>query len=48
MTENRESELKKPEVKKSNFTLSVDSWAVLVALLLALVVRFGLLQTVPW
>ena len=28
--------------------LSLDSWAVLVALLLAAAVRFHLLKSVPW
>jgi hypothetical protein len=28
--------------------LSLDVWAVVVALLLALAVRFGILQNVPW
>ncbi|HLJ85334.1 MAG TPA: hypothetical protein VKZ53_00845 [Candidatus Angelobacter sp.] len=33
---------------KSAFKLSVDVWAVLTALLLALLVRAGVLQHVPW
>jgi hypothetical protein len=28
--------------------LSVDSWAVLLAFLAALLVRVGLIRTVPW
>ena len=28
--------------------LSLDVWAVLLALLLALTVRFGLIRSVPW
>jgi hypothetical protein len=28
--------------------LSLDSWAVILAILLAAVVRIGLLKTVPW
>jgi hypothetical protein len=28
--------------------ISLDSWAVIVALLAALLVRDGLLKTVPW
>ena len=29
-------------------TLSVDAWAVIVALLLALAVRFDLVKNIPW
>jgi hypothetical protein len=32
----------------SNQRFSLDSWAVLLALLAALLVRFGILKTVPW
>jgi hypothetical protein len=32
----------------SNRRFSLDSWAVLLALLAALLVRFGILKTVPW
>ncbi len=28
--------------------LSLDAWAVLLALLLALIVRIGVIQSVPW
>jgi hypothetical protein len=28
--------------------LSLDSWAVLLSLALALLIRFGILKTVPW
>jgi hypothetical protein len=28
--------------------LSLDTWAVLLSLALALLVRFGILRTVPW
>jgi hypothetical protein len=28
--------------------ISLDSWAVLLALAAALLVRFGILKTVPW
>lgn len=28
--------------------LSLDTWAVLLAFALALLVRFGVLKTVPW
>lgn len=29
-------------------TISLDTWAVLLALLAALLVRFGIIKTVPW
>jgi hypothetical protein len=28
--------------------ISLDTWAVLVALAAALLVRFGILKTIPW
>jgi hypothetical protein len=28
--------------------LSLDSWAVIIALALALAVKFGVIKTVPW
>jgi hypothetical protein len=28
--------------------LSIDSWAIVLSLTLALIVRIGLLKTVPW
>jgi hypothetical protein len=28
--------------------LSIDTWAILLSLTLALIVRIGLLKTVPW
>jgi hypothetical protein len=31
-----------------NRLLSLDSWAVLLSLALALLVRIGILKTVPW
>jgi hypothetical protein len=31
-----------------NFKLSLDSWAVILALLLALAVRFDVLKKIPW
>jgi hypothetical protein len=36
-----------PSVNKG-FQLSLDSWAVLLALVLALIVKFDLLKKVPW
>jgi hypothetical protein len=30
------------------FKLSLDSWAVMLALALAFAVRFGLLKKIPW
>jgi hypothetical protein len=32
----------------TSFTLGVDTWAVLLALALALAVRFNLISRVPW
>jgi hypothetical protein len=34
--------------KRDGFRLSVDGWAVLVALILAVAVRFHILKSVPW
>lgn len=34
--------------RTSRFKLSLDSWAVILALALALAVRFGLLTKIPW
>lgn len=31
-----------------DYSLSLDTWAVVVALLLALAVRFDILKNVPW
>jgi len=31
-----------------SFMLAVDTWAVIVALILALAVRFDILKNVPW
>ncbi len=33
---------------KSNRLLSLDTWAVLLALVAALLVRLDLIKTVPW
>jgi hypothetical protein len=35
-------------ISASNRRLSLDSWAVLLALLAALLVRIGIIKTVPW
>ena len=35
-------------IAKRNAWLSVDAWAVLLALVLAVLVRFGVLQHIPW
>jgi MYXO-CTERM domain-containing protein len=32
----------------SSRRISIDSWAVGLALLAALLVRFGILKTIPW
>jgi hypothetical protein len=34
--------------KTRSFTLSLDSWAVILALALALAVRFDVLKKIPW
>jgi len=34
--------------KPTNRRLSFDSWAVLLSLVLALLVRAGILKSVPW
>jgi hypothetical protein len=36
------------QVTKKGFRLSLDSWAVAVALSLVLLVRLGVLSKVPW
>ncbi len=35
-------------ISKKRFTFSLDTWAVLVALLAAILVRIGLIPRVPW
>lgn len=37
-----------PDNKRERFRLSLDGWAVLIALLLAAAVRFHILKLVPW
>jgi hypothetical protein len=34
--------------RESRFRISVDSWAVLLAIALAVLVRLGILKTVAW
>jgi hypothetical protein len=34
--------------RSQSFSLALDTWAVLLALLLALAVRFNLIHKVPW
>ncbi len=36
------------EVRKFKFALSLDTWAVLVALLAAILIRTGVIPRVPW
>jgi hypothetical protein len=43
-----ESEKLLPPSPKSGLSLSVDVWAVLLAFLLALLVRVGVLQHISW
>jgi|HubBroStandDraft_1064217.scaffolds.fasta_scaffold2046874_1 hypothetical protein len=38
----------KREQPKKRFTISVDAWAVTLALLAALLVRAGLIKHIPW
>jgi len=38
----------KSTVSSKTSTLSLDTWAVIVALLLALAVKIGVFKTVPW
>jgi hypothetical protein len=33
---------------RSSFRLSTDTWAILLATALGLVIRFGLLKTIAW
>lgn len=35
-------------VKRNTFRLSLDAWAVIVAFVLALAVRFDIFKKVPW
>jgi len=37
-----------PDRVSSRWRLSLDEWAVATALLLSILVRFGLLKRVPW
>jgi len=37
-----------PSASAKPFSLTLDTWAVLLALALALAVRFDLLKKVPW
>ncbi len=38
----------KESSRRTTFNLSLDTWAVILALTLALAVRLGLLNKVPW
>ena len=37
-----------PELPRKGLSLSLDSWAVIIALALALAVKFDLLKNVTW
>ena len=37
-----------PEQQPQQFRLSLDGWAVLTALVLAALVKFGVLPRIPW
>jgi len=41
-------EQKSPTATKSVLAISLDTWAVLIALLAAALIRFGLIPKVPW
>jgi hypothetical protein len=36
------------EASKKKFSLSLDTWAVVLSLALALFIRFGILKSVTW
>jgi hypothetical protein len=42
------SDIKPQAVDKPAPRLSLDTWAVLIALLAAALIRFGLIRHVPW
>jgi len=42
------SQSKSPTVAAKSPLLSLDSWAVIVALLAALLIRIGIIPRVPW
>jgi hypothetical protein len=33
---------------RSTFTLSTDTWAILLAIALGFIIRFGFLKTIAW
>lgn len=48
MTYDKTTPAKKTPASARSFTLALDTWAVLLALALALAVRFDLIKKVPW
>jgi hypothetical protein len=40
--------LEKKSAKSSTRKISLDTWAVLAAFLAALLIRFGVVQQIPW
>jgi hypothetical protein len=42
------AEATKHDSQRTKFQLTADEWAVIAALALALLVRVGLIQRVPW
>ena len=42
------TQLRSKAVEPKKFQLSVDTWAVLVALLAAILIRTGIITRVPW
>jgi hypothetical protein len=48
LAEGKEDEMSSRNEKERTWGLSVDEWAVVAALVLALLVRVGILTSVPW
>ncbi len=42
------TQLRSKPVEAKKFQLSLDTWAVLVALLAAILIRTGIITRVPW
>jgi len=42
------SQPSQPRTEKRSFHLSLDTWAVLVALAAALLIRAGIIPRIPW
>ena len=48
MSKQRSSTSESPTTNSKGLKLSVDTWAVLLALVLALAVKLGVLTKIPW